>query len=90
MQRRTFMDLTLGAAAALALKPCALGDEQERKSLVVYPDPAVEVLIPDSQSTRSATLRLNACTPARGGRKGPYGLRMGAISSSATSPTIAC
>jgi len=46
MQRRTFIDLTLGAAAALALKPCALADEQERKSLVVYPDPAVEVIDP--------------------------------------------
>src|SRR5213595_2437750 len=46
MQRRTFMDLTIGAAAALALKPCALGDEQERKSLVMYPDPAVEVIDP--------------------------------------------
>jgi gluconolactonase len=46
MQRRTFMDLTIGAAAALALKPCALGDEQERKSLAVYPDPAVEVIDP--------------------------------------------
>jgi gluconolactonase len=40
------MDLTIGAAAALALKPCALGDEQERKSLAVYPDPAVEVIDP--------------------------------------------
>jgi len=40
------MDLTIGAAAALALKPCALGDEQERKSLVMYPDPAVEVIDP--------------------------------------------
>jgi gluconolactonase len=46
MQRRTFMDLTIGAAAALALKPCALGDEQERKSLAVYPDPAVELIDP--------------------------------------------
>ena len=46
MQRRTFIDLTLGAAAALALKPCAVCDEQERKSLVVYPDPAVEVIDP--------------------------------------------
>ena len=46
MQRRTFMDITLGAVAALALKPCALGGEQERKSLVVYPDPAVEVIDP--------------------------------------------
>jgi gluconolactonase len=46
MQRRTFIDLTIGAAAALALKPCALADEQERSSLVVYPDPAVEVIDP--------------------------------------------
>jgi gluconolactonase len=46
MQRRTFMDITVGAATALALKPWALADEQERKSLVVYPDPAVEVIDP--------------------------------------------
>ncbi len=46
MQRRTFMDITLGAATALALKPWALAEEQERKSLVVYPDPAVEVIDP--------------------------------------------
>src|SRR5437879_888024 len=46
MQRRTFMDVTLGAATALALKPWALAEEQERKSLVVYPDPAVEVIDP--------------------------------------------
>ena len=43
MQRRTFMDITLGAATALVLKPWARAEEQERKSLVVYPDPAVEV-----------------------------------------------
>jgi gluconolactonase len=46
MQRRTFMDITLGAATALALKPWALAEKQERKSLVVYPDPAVEVIDP--------------------------------------------
>src|SRR5437016_3547991 len=46
MQRRTFMDVTLGAATALALKPWALAEEQERKSLVAYPDPAVEVIDP--------------------------------------------
>jgi gluconolactonase len=40
------MDITVGAATALALKPWALADEQERKSLVVYPDPAVEVIDP--------------------------------------------
>jgi gluconolactonase len=46
MQRRTFMDITLGAATALALKPWALAEKQERKSLVAYPDPAVEVIDP--------------------------------------------
>jgi gluconolactonase len=46
MQRRTFMDITVGAATTLALKPWALADEQERKSVVVYPDPAVEVIDP--------------------------------------------
>ena len=40
------MDITLGAATALALKPWALAEEQERKSLVVYPDPAAEVIDP--------------------------------------------
>ena len=40
------MDITLGAATALALKPWALAEKQERKSLVVYPDPAVEVIDP--------------------------------------------
>jgi gluconolactonase len=38
------MDITLGAATAMAVKPWALAEEQERKSLVVYPDPAVEVI----------------------------------------------
>jgi gluconolactonase len=40
------MDITLGAATALALKPWALAEKQERKSLVAYPDPAVEVIDP--------------------------------------------
>jgi gluconolactonase len=40
------MDITVGAAAALALKPSALAKEQERKAPVVYPDPAVEVIDP--------------------------------------------
>src|ERR1700674_606998 len=42
MQRRTFMNVAAGAATALAFKPLALAEEQERKSPVVYPDPAVE------------------------------------------------
>ena len=44
MQRRTFMNLTAGAATAMAFEPWALAEEQERKNLVVYPDRAVEVL----------------------------------------------
>jgi gluconolactonase len=46
MHRRTFMNMTAGTAAALALKPWALAEEQERKSPVAYPDPAVEVVDP--------------------------------------------
>jgi gluconolactonase len=46
MQRRTFLNVTASAAAALALKPWALAGEREQKSLVTYPDPAVEVLDP--------------------------------------------
>jgi gluconolactonase len=46
MQRRTFIDITVGAATTLALKPWALANEQEHKSVVVYPDPAVEVIDP--------------------------------------------
>jgi gluconolactonase len=40
------MNMTAGAASALALKPWALADEHERKSPVAYPDPAVEVVDP--------------------------------------------
>ena len=46
MQRRTFMSVAAGAATALAFDPMALAREQERKSPVVYPDPAIEVLDP--------------------------------------------
>jgi gluconolactonase len=46
MQRRTFINLTAGAATALALKPWALAEAQERKAPVAYPDPAVEVVDP--------------------------------------------
>src|SRR5437879_11674875 len=46
MQRRTFMNVTASAATALALNPLALAEEQERKSPVVYPDPAIEVVDP--------------------------------------------
>ncbi len=46
MQRRTFMNVTASAATALVLNPLALAEEQERKSPVVYPDPAIEVVDP--------------------------------------------
>ena len=43
------MNITASAATALALKPWALAEEQELKSRVVYPDPAVEVIDPRFQ-----------------------------------------
>src|SRR6266849_10058064 len=46
MQRRTFMNLTASAAAALAFKPSALAGEPQQKTPVVYPDPAAEVTDP--------------------------------------------
>ncbi len=49
MHRRTFMNITAGAATTLALKPWALAEEQELKSRVVYPDPAVQVIDPRFQ-----------------------------------------
>jgi len=52
MQRRTFMSLTAGAATALAFEPWALAEEQERKNLVAYPDPAVEVIDPRFEKYR--------------------------------------
>jgi gluconolactonase len=44
MHRRTFMNVTAGAATGMALQPLALLEAQERKNLVTYPDPAVEVI----------------------------------------------
>jgi gluconolactonase len=46
MERRTFMKVAAGAATARAFKPSALVAQQERKSPVPYPDPAVEVVDP--------------------------------------------
>ncbi len=46
MHRRAFMSLTTGAATALAFDPQALAEQQGRKTPVVYPDSAVEVLDP--------------------------------------------
>jgi len=46
MQRRTFMNLTAGAVTALALDPLTLAKDQQAKTPVAYPDPAVEVVDP--------------------------------------------
>jgi len=46
MHRRTFINMTAGAATALALKSSVLAGEPEQKNPVVYPDPAVEVVDP--------------------------------------------
>jgi gluconolactonase len=46
MQRRSFMNLTASAATALAFHPLARASEQAKKTPVLYPDPAVEVIDP--------------------------------------------
>src|ERR1035438_7903830 len=46
MQRRTFVSMATGATVGFALKPGVLASEQEAKSPVPYPDPAVEVVDP--------------------------------------------
>jgi len=46
MKRRAFLNVSAGAAAAFASKPLLLAAEQDRKTPVVYPDPAVEVVDP--------------------------------------------
>jgi gluconolactonase len=44
MERRAFVNVTAGAAAALAFKPLAFAGEQERKNPVPYPDTAFEIV----------------------------------------------
>lgn len=46
MKRRKFLNVTAGAATAVACQPFSLAAEQDRKTPVVYPDPAVEVIDP--------------------------------------------
>jgi gluconolactonase len=46
------MSMTAGAASALALKPWASAEQKEQKSVVVYPDPAVEVIDPRFEKYR--------------------------------------
>jgi gluconolactonase len=46
MQRRAFLNVTAGAATALALHPLADAAEQAPKTPIRYPDPAIEVIDP--------------------------------------------
>ena len=46
MQRRTFLNATATAAAAMALRPLALASDHDQKPLVTYPDPAIETVDP--------------------------------------------
>ena len=46
MQRRNFLNLTAGTATAVALHPLSRAAEQNQKTPVLYPDPAVEVIDP--------------------------------------------
>jgi len=46
MNRRTFLSATVGVTTTLAIKSLALEQQQERKTTIVYPDPAVEIVDP--------------------------------------------
>ena len=46
MNRRTFINATAGATTTLAFGSLAPARQQERKTTVVYPDPAVEIVEP--------------------------------------------
>jgi len=46
MNRRTFLNATAGATTTLACTCWTLARQQERKTTVVYPDPAVEIVDP--------------------------------------------
>lgn len=50
-----FMNLTASAATALALTPTAFTEDQERKTPVSYPDPAVEIVDPEESFFRFFT-----------------------------------
>src|ERR1700675_980741 len=52
MQRRTFINMTATATAAMAFKPLAFAMEHEQKNPVVYPDPAIEVIDPRFEKYR--------------------------------------
>jgi gluconolactonase len=46
MNRRTFLNSTAGATTTLAFQSLALAREQEGRTTVAYPDPAVEIVDP--------------------------------------------
>ena len=46
MQRRTFLNLTGGATAAIAFDPLALASKSDAKTPVHYPDAAIEIVDP--------------------------------------------
>ena len=60
MERRSFMSMAAGTTMALALNRAALASEQETKSPVPYPDPAVEIVDP-----RFAKYALNSAAVER-------------------------
>ncbi len=60
MQRRRFMNVTASAATALAFKPWLLAESQDRRPVVAYPDPAVEVI-----DQRFAKYRVNSSAVER-------------------------
>jgi predicted RNase H-like nuclease len=89
MQRRTFMNVTAGAATALALKPWALAEQQQRNSQVVYPDPAVEVVDPRFAKYKVGNAAVERLYTGTRWAEGLVWFADG-ISSSATSPTTEC
>jgi gluconolactonase len=60
MKRRAFMNVTAGAATALGFRGFAAAEQQERKTPVAYPDPAVEIIDP-----RFAKYKLNSAAVER-------------------------
>ena len=86
MHRRTFINMTAGAATALALKSSVLAGEPEQKNPVVYPDPAVEVVDPRFAKYKVGNAAVERLYAGTRWAKAQYGLPMDAICSSATSP----
>jgi gluconolactonase len=60
MQRRTFMNMTAGAVTALVFDPLARATQQQSKTPIAYPDPAVEIVDP-----RFAKYKVNSAAVER-------------------------